>query len=124
MVKAKGVAAFGLLVLFLSLSGCVHEEKPLVVVENRSGFDLENVVVETRNNSVSLGSIPSGETRTAVLENRFGESDVRLSYLFQGEEMEWNGSYIESGYFSCYRVALEVGEGGNVEEKGSSMGCE
>jgi len=110
----KVFLAICLLGLVLTLSGCTTSlNNPTVTVENFSGEAISGVIVETTNNSVALGSIENGKSKTAELTNPFGESDIKLSYVLNGETKEWKGQYIESN--ACYKATLTINQDGSVD---------
>ena len=113
MIMKKLFLTICLLGITLALGGCTGSlNNPTVTVENFSGEEITGIIVETRNNSVALGSIENGKSKTAELTNSFGESDIKLEYVLKGETKEWEGQYIESN--GCYKATLTINQDGSV----------
>jgi hypothetical protein len=114
MKKILLIAAIGLSLLTVVVFLIYFiQARASITVKNESGFKIYNVFVETRNNAVSLDDIANGDSRTAKLPNKFGESSIKLSFMMGDNKKQWEGGYIES--FSQYSVILTVKPNGNVE---------
>jgi hypothetical protein len=95
MKKILLIAATGISLLIGTVLLVLFRYKPtLITVKNESGLKIDNVLVETRNNSVFLGNIANKDTKTIKLPNEFGESSIKLSFMMGDTKKQWEGGYI------------------------------
>ncbi len=111
MIMKKLVIAISLIIVAVTLSGCIDSyNRASVTVENLSGEEVSEIVVESLNNSVFLNSIANGESKTIKLINPFGESCIKLTYVLKGEKHEWEGGYIESSWHYHDKLTINQDE--------------
>jgi hypothetical protein len=82
------------------------ESPPRLKVINRSGLDLENVILEGSGFHENLGDLPAGKSRTVTVHPR-GESGLRLSFRAMGRQFTsgYHGYFESSG---GYRVIVWI----------------
>ena len=98
-----------LIYIFLSLPSFGN---PSIEIQNLQEDEITNVTINVKNNIININRIGKRSAKVVELENSFGESSIKFSYVFNGELKEWEGGYIESNRY--YIIDLRINPDGTI----------